>query len=146
MAIYKKKAKQINGKCAVSLFFSTSSSSLAPAGCCWTNIRWCFTKAENHIRIDDMKLVVLVSEKKQASEHDTERDRASEKEIEMIKSPLCIELIEKNREWREWANEIERTTSCRLNYDDAQLRFFIIHSINSGPDVVHTHTAHTNEM
>lgn len=45
-----------------------------------------------------MKLVVLVSEKKQASEHDTERDRASEKEIEMIKSPLCIELIEKNRE------------------------------------------------
>lgn len=88
----------------------------------------------------------LWAKKKQASEHDTERDRASEKEIEMIKSPLCIELIEKNREWREWANEIERTTSCRLNYDDAQLRFFIIHSINSGPDVVHTHTAHTNEM
>lgn len=31
------------------------------------------------------------------------------REIEMIKSPLCIELIEKNREWREWTNEIERT-------------------------------------
>lgn len=60
-----------------------------------------------------------------------------------------IELKERNWDdkkpavhWIDWEKprmtRMNRTkskqtqTSCRLNYDDAQLRFFIIHSINSG--------------